>query len=62
MGLGLGCGISPRFCNSTHCEEGEVRSPGVGQGEGSFIPLTVWGCPRWGRIFLSKGIEFFYVG
>ena len=35
--------FSPRFRNSTHCEEGEVGSPGVGQGEGSFIPLHYWG-------------------
>ena len=55
MGLGLGCGISPRFRNSTHCEGGEVGSPGVGRGEGSFIPLHCWG-------FAPDGGEFSLVG
>ena len=51
--------FNPRFHNSTHCEEGEVGSPGVGPDEGSFIPLSVGGGPGWGQIFPGEGIRFF---
>ena len=68
MGLGLGCGISPRFHSSTPCGEGEVGGPGVGQSEGSFVPFTVFlggGCfprvgasfPWWGYWVLLCGLK-----